>query len=383
MFKRSFLALFIILSFSLFSKEKVKNPTVLISIDGFRYDYPDLFDLKFLKELRSKSVSQTPLAPVYPSKTFPNHYSMITGAYPDEHGIIGNFFYDKETRRTYAINNVKEKRDPSWYKKEPVWVELEEKGIKTASYFWPASDVSFRGICPTYLHKWSCEASKKATYSVILNEGIRWLKLPQKERPQLILLYLSQVDEAGHHFGPKSIETKEACEELDNSMNSFYEKLITLPFNVNLIVVSDHGMVEINPKKVFYLEDFIDFNKVHKSIGSGNLVHLYYTDEQECNKAYQKLSQFKQTLYSIYKKNDLPESYNLKKSSHTGDLVVKAHFPAYIMADRSRPLHIKGNHGFDPKKVKEMNGIYYGIGKDLEKSKIEVRETKDIYKLLL
>ena len=383
MLKRSFLALFLLsISFTLFSKENPKNSTVLISIDGFRYDYPDLFDLKFLKDLRLKSVSQTPLAPVYPSKTFPNHYSMVTGAYPDEHGIIGNFFYDKETERTYAINDPKEKKDPRWYKKEPVWVELEEKGIKTASYFWPASDVLFRGIKPTYLHEWNREASEKATYDIILNEGLRWLKLPEKERPKLVLLYLSKIDEIAHHFGPKSKKTKEACEKLDRSMNSFYERLITLPFDVNLILVSDHGMVKIDPKQVFYLEDFINLKKVHKSIGSGNLVHLYYTNQDECNKAYQKLSRFKQTLYSVYKKEDLPESFKLKKSSHTGDLVIKAHFPAYIMANRSRPLHIKGNHGFDPKKVKEMNGIYYGIGKDLEKKKIKVKETKDIYHLL-
>ena len=356
--------------------------TLVLSIDGFRHDYPDLFDLKFLKKIRSLSSSQNSLAPVYPSKTFPNHFSMATGLYPDEHGIIGNFFYSKEREKFYSIKDKASKKDPLWYEAEPIWVTLEKKNVLTASYYWPISDVFIDGFRPHYVRSWDEDSSKSNIEKSKLDQVFKWLSLPPRERPHLVFAYLAQIDEIGHHKSPESEELKQALKELDSYLESFYEKLKTLSFPLNIIICSDHGMTTIKQDNIFFLDELFLLSEDVKIAGSGSLVHLYFEKEEEKKEAYENLKKKQSEKFTPYLKEELPDQYHLKKSKNSGDLILVVNYPYYLMKERVPTQREGGDHGYDPNTLKDMHGIYYSLGEDIKKSDLNVRETKDIYFVL-
>ena len=356
--------------------------TLVLSIDGFRYDYPDLFDLKFLKKIRSLSSSQRSLAPVFPSKTFPNHFSMVTGLYPDEHGIVGNFFYNKERKKFYSIKDKASKIDPLWYEAEPIWNALEKKNVLTASYYWPMSDVFIDGIRPHYVRAWDEDSSKSNNEKAKLDQVFEWLSLPPRERPHLVFAYISTIDEIGHHNSPESEEIKYNLKEFDSYLESFYEKLKTLSFPLNIIICSDHGMATIKQENIFFLDELIHLAEDIKIAVSGSLAHLYFDKEEEKEEAYKNLKKKQSEKFTPYLKEELPDQYHLKKSKNSGDLILVVNYPYYLMKERVPTPRGGGDHGYDPNTLKDMHGIYYSLGEDIKKRDLNVRETKDIYFVL-
>lgn len=356
--------------------------TLVLSIDGFRHDYPDLFDLKFLKKIRSQSSSQQSLAPVYPSKTFPNHFSMVTGLYPDEHGIVGNFFYSKERKNFYSIKDKDSKNDPSWYEAEPIWIALEKKNVFTASYYWPISDVFIDGFRPHYVRVWDEDKDLTTNQKARLDQVFEWLSLPVRDRPHLVFAYLAQIDEIAHQKGPDSEELMYALKKLDSYLESFYEKLKTLSFPVNIIVCSDHGMTRIKQENILFLNELVLLSEDVKIVSSGSLVQLYFEKEEEKKTVYKSLKEKESNKFTLYLKEELPEKYHLKKSKNSGDLLLVVNYPYYLMKERVQTPREGGDHGYDPKTLKDMHGIYYSLGEDLKKIKVNVRETKDIYFVL-
>lgn len=370
--------LFFLSFFMSFSKYEIsygKTPDViLISLDGFRHDYPQKFGLEFLSELQRASYFSHKLYPIFPSKTYPNHFSLITGAYPDEHGIIGNIFYDKETGREFHIGNDKIKNDPSWYKKAPLWVSLEKRGIKTASYFWPGSEVPISGIKPTYYKKFDNNIPSTQR----LEGALTWMKLPEKERPHFISLYISEVDSYGHQFGPEATETKESCLKIDKLLKKFFADARKINPLVNIIICSDHGMTTIEPKNILYLSDLMDTKKIAYVTGEGPILHLYFKTEEEAQKFYPSIQ--KTEKITAYLKKDIPKRHHLKKSKYTGDIFIEAKYPYYILQNKNKSLSDKGAHGYDPNLVSDMIGIYYEEGPGFnKKSPRRVHLTNDVY----
>jgi len=216
-----------------------KPYVVLVSLDGFRYDYAKRYGAKRLLELAARGASApNGMIPVFPSLTFPNHYTLVTGLYPEHHGIVANSFYDPARKERYSFSDSKTNGDGSWYGGTPLWALAEQQGMRSASFFWPGSEAEIQGKRPSYYMRYDDKFPDETRVEQIL----AWLRLPPEKRPHFITLYYSNVDHAGHVFGPDAPETGEAVRHVDGLLGKLADGIATLGLAVDLIVVSDHGM---------------------------------------------------------------------------------------------------------------------------------------------
>ena len=183
------------------SEQKTEEPyVVMLSVDGFRWDYPDKVPTPNLDYIAENGVKAKSLKPAFPTKTFPNHYSMATGLYPDHHGIVLNSFYDEEMDKYYEIRNREAVENPDFYGGEPIWVTAENQNVTSASYFWVGSEAAVNGVSPTYWKKYD----HSFHFEQRIDSVIAWLQLPEKERPHLILWYIHEPDNIGYRLGRDS-----------------------------------------------------------------------------------------------------------------------------------------------------------------------------------
>ena len=195
--------------------------------------YLAVYDVVHLEGVKATMV------PSFPSKTFPNHYTIATGLVPDHHGIVANTFWDPQRQELYKMSNLKTRNDASYYGGEPIWITAQKQGIKTGNIYWVGSDIAVKGQHPTYYHVY--DQKPRLTQTERVAEALRMLKLPEEERPQLVMIYFEDSDTYGHTYSPHSKETRCCVEELDALMKYLWEGLQSLPFgnDINLIVTSD------------------------------------------------------------------------------------------------------------------------------------------------
>ena len=226
--------LFITLLFSNHSDQYV----LLVSFDGFRADYIDWFDTPNFDQLKIDGVKSEGLKPVFPTKTFPNHYSIATGMYIENHGLIGNNFFDQKLGEFYTLKDRDKVEDERFYGGEPIWATAEKQGVKTASYFWVGSEANAGGAQPSIWKKYN----QKRPFEARVDSVIKWFKMTELNRPRLVLLYFHEPDETGHHYGPKSRKTRRMVEKIDNLLGSIIKKTKTLDIynQLNIIILSDH-----------------------------------------------------------------------------------------------------------------------------------------------
>jgi predicted AlkP superfamily pyrophosphatase or phosphodiesterase len=202
--------LLIVLS-SQFAKAQDKTQVLLISFDGFRHDYVERFEAPNFKAFIAQGTAAKSLVPSFPSKTFPNHYSIITGLYPGHHGLISNSFYDSKRNEKYSIRNRKVVEDPYYYGGTPLWQLTQENGHKAASFFWVGSEAPIKGSFPDFYKIYDGSVSNYARVDSVIS----WMGLPALERPLFTSLYFDLVDTQCHRFGPNSQELREAVLEAD------------------------------------------------------------------------------------------------------------------------------------------------------------------------
>jgi len=232
------------------SRVAIADALVLVSIDGFGHDYLDRFEPPALMAIAGQGFRVRRLLPVYPTNTFPTHLSMATGLRPEDHGIEDNHFCDALLDECYHIGDGK--REPRWLKGMPIWSWVEAQGGIAATYFWPESDAPWGGQLPTYYLPYN----KTTPYEERVEQVLQWLRLPEGERPQLITLYFSLVDTAGHEFGPGSPEVAAAVQEVDRHIGALWLGLQALPTpGANLLVVSDHGMARVDGSRAIVTTD--------------------------------------------------------------------------------------------------------------------------------
>ncbi|TKS75467.1 Ectonucleotide pyrophosphatase/phosphodiesterase family member 1 [Collichthys lucidus] len=234
-----------------------RPPLILVSLDGFRAEY--LKDhgshLPVINKLRNAGTTTPYMRPVYPTKTFPNHYSIVTGLYPESHGIVDNKMYDV-TRNAFFSLKTDEKFEKKWYQGEPVWLTAMRHKLKAGTFFWPGSDVEIGGTYPTLYKLYD----KSITFEERVSTVLEWLSLPQDERPDFYTLYLDEPDSAGHRYGPKSSQVVQALKNVDGILGLLMDGLTKkgLQNCVNLIVISDHGMEEASCEKAAYVSNYVD-----------------------------------------------------------------------------------------------------------------------------
>lgn len=360
----------------MYNTQYSEQPTVvLISIDGFRHDYAQKHQATNLLDIANEGVHASSLIPCFPSKTFPNHYSIITGMYPENHGLLDNYFYD-QTRNEY-FQGFKA-QDGSWYGGTPLWSLANQQGLKTASFLWLGSEANIKNSRPTYYKNW--QQYQKASGTHIVRQVINWLKLPKQKRPQFISAYFSSVDQAGHDFGVDSPELKTSVQEIDQNIGKLRHELNQLDFPVDLIIVSDHGMTNTNNDKPIIFSDIYNFSNIYHTQRDTYMM-AYSTDSLTIEEMYHTLKENQNEQYIVYKKNEIPNNFRFQNNERIGDLLVVAN-PPYIFIKRRDRSNGKGTHGYDPANM-DMHGVFYAIGPNIKNGmKVNSFENIHIYPLI-
>jgi predicted AlkP superfamily pyrophosphatase or phosphodiesterase len=228
---------------------------ILVSLDGFRWDYLQKYPAPNLSRLAAQGVHAERLIPMFPSMTFPNHHTIITGLRPEHHGVIHNNMYDPVTRETFAFNKP-ELQGPQWWGGEPVWVTAIKQGRRAHCLFWPGTGTAMAGLLPTEWKRYN----GKPEPNEIVDIGLGWLEPPAEKRPSFMTLYFHHTDSVGHRYGPDSPEIAATVAKVDEAMGRLVDGLHRLKLDdvANLVIVSDHGMVEISTNRVINLGDFVD-----------------------------------------------------------------------------------------------------------------------------
>jgi predicted AlkP superfamily pyrophosphatase or phosphodiesterase len=353
---------------------------ILISFDGFRWDYPSKELTPNLLSIEASGVKALSLKPTFPSNTFPNHITIVTGLHPQNHSIIANNIFDKFYNEYYSITDTSAVRNPKWYKGEMIWETARKQGLLTASYFWPGSEMNLDFRRPNYFENYDHHRD----YFIRVNGVLDWLKLPYDKRPRFITLYFDLVDTYGHKYGPLSDGTNKAVHFVDSVLGYLMNGLNNMDIkdSVNLIIVSDHGMTEVSHSRIINIEEIIS-NKNIKIFGKGSSMNLY-GNKKEIDNAYSILKSKKEN-YSVYKRDEIPDYFNFKDNALIGDIFILAEVGWTLITNKDLNKsndYLKGNHGFDNNHI-DMHGIFYAIGPSFKKGyKIGSIENIHIYPLL-
>ncbi|WP_258103312.1 ectonucleotide pyrophosphatase/phosphodiesterase [Marinoscillum sp. MHG1-6] len=338
---------------------------ILISFDGFRYDYAEKFGAKNIIEFAQKGVRAERMIPAFPSKTFPNHYTLVTGLYPDHHGIVANAFYDRKRNIWYEVG-APSMYDSSLYGGKPLWLLANKQNIISASYFWPGSEVAIDGIRPEYFKKYDEKVPGEDRFGQV----IEWLKLPEKDRPHFISLYFSLIDNMGHRYGPESVETREAVLTMDSLFGIFIDDLNNLEIATNVVLVSDHGMSPVKYGAV--LPEIADLEGC--LISDSYPPMIYCADTSKVEQVYKSLRS--DDRIEVYRKNEVPDHLHYGYHEMVGDLVCLSTSPV-ILLDEPRRVY-GGNHGFDPTRDINMSAFFAASGPAF-KSGIEIGPFENIH----
>ena len=343
------------------AQQQQKHYVVMVSLDGFRYDYAKKYGARHILAIGEKGASAPDgMIPSYPSLTFPNHYTLVTGLYPEHHGIVANSFYDPARKASYALGDPKSVTDGTWYGGVPLWSLAEKQGMRSACFFWPGSEAEIAGERPSYYLRFD----NKIDDNKRIDQVIAWLHLPEEQRPHFITLYYSDVDRAGHQFGPDTPQVAEAVQHVDKLIGQLHAELDALHLPIDLIVVSDHGMERVQGSWI-NLDKYVSLDNFETT---GPL--LYAHSEADANHAYQKLKAA-DALFTVYRRAQVPASLHYNGNPRTGDPVVVPKGPYMIRAHGPEPGHEDhappaGEHGYDPYEMHSMRAIFFAAGPDIK-----------------
>jgi predicted AlkP superfamily pyrophosphatase or phosphodiesterase len=358
---------------------------LMISIDGFRNDYLEKYQPPTLLAWASEGVRAEGIIPSFPTLTFPNHISLVTGRRPGHHGIVGNTFYDETRKEKYSIGDNKTVNDGSWYRGEPIWATAERNGTLSATCFWVGSEAKISGVHPTYLKPYDGEITNKQRVDWV----VEWLQLPEERRPHLITLYFSEVDDMGHKYGPDAEETKKGVLNIDAELARLKTFIDGSGLPVQVMVMSDHGMRKI--EKTADLSGAENLMKMLSS-GKGALTYFYSEDAEQIEKAYQEVKAIQAAqsgLFKVYKADELPANWDLDDVSRRGDLIVVGEPGVYIGFKKPGDTgnvgsSNKGTHGWDVQQDPLMQGLFIASGSMFKKDlRIPAFDNVHVYPLVL
>ena len=336
--------------------QQKRNLTIVVSLDAFRWDYPTIYNTPWLDSIAANGVAAT-MVPSYPSSTFPNHFTLATGLVPDHHGIVNSQFWAPEKGELFSMGDSATRYNPYYFGGEPIWVTAKKQGVKSASIYWVGSDVSIQGLYPDYYLRWDNEP--RLTYAQRVDEALRIAKLPESERPSLLMVYFDEPDWTTHHYGPIAEESKAVIEELDSLMGILYRGLKELDYGVNLIVTSDHGMTEISDEKFISIEQTVNPDWVERIV-STNPTSIFC--KEGCRDSlFNQLSKVKHI--SVWRKEEVPAHLNYGTSNHLGDIIVA---PDLGWQFATTPRGLNGAHGYDINEP-DMQIIFRACGPDFKR----------------
>ncbi|KAI5819342.1 alkaline-phosphatase-like protein [Pyronema omphalodes] len=325
--------------------------TVLISLDGFRADFLGRNITPTLDSFMRSGVSPDYMTPSFPSVTFPNHWTLVTGLIPEAHGIVSNSFWDPELKKEFYYTDPQRSLDEFWWGGEPIWKTVENQGGIAAVHMWPGSES--RGHGARYTDHFNSSETLDRKTDRILN----WLDMPANKRPSLIAAYVPNVDESGHKFGPNTTETNQVISDVDAAIHDLFMGLEkrNLTDIVNLVIVSDHGMASTSRDKLIYLDDLVSLDKIEHTDG-WPLFGLRPFASHSVEEVYNEiLSHHKDNSHwQVYLRDTtMPARYNFSRNQRIAPIWIIPEAGWTIVTKRQYPpgtkedYHPKGLHGFD------------------------------------
>lgn len=338
-------------------KHTTDDYLIVLSMDGFRWDYADRTETPNIDHIKAAGVKAEYVEPVFPSKTFPNHYSMATGLYPDNHGIIDNNFYCPDLDKSYAIWNEHAVTNGDFYYGEPIWVTAEKQNLTSAIYYWVGSEATIKGVQPTYMKEYDASVP----FENRIDKVFEWLELPSEQRPRLIMFYFNEPDKSGHNYGPESEEIDNLVAYLDSLIGIIldgFEKFDD-SYNINFILTSDHGMTEVSTERYVDLTDYVERDWFERRDG-GNPLRLIEPKEGYSEKVYDNLKNVENI--SVWHREDIPERFNYGSNPRVSEMIVLADTTWSVGWGAPRGTYYTGgSHGWDHEQ-KDMHTIFYAIG---------------------
>ncbi len=378
-----FLPLFrvVIVLFALTSARGAETPPLLlISLDGFRWDYCDLHpdETPHLRALMRAGTTARALIPVYPTNTFPNHYSIVTGLYPSHHGIVNNDFFDSTLGEFFRYNRTASASKTVWWGGEPVWNTARKQGLRSATSFWPGADVEIQGMRPDF---WQLYDGTRP-FDVRFEELIGWLRLPPPERPAFITFYIEESNSAGHKYGPGSPELAATLRLIDDRLGAIIARAKTEGISLNIVVVSDHGMTPISTERIVLLDGLIAPQSVQVDFeGSVTGLRPLTGDVGSLMSALAPLKHAK-----AYRVAELPAHFHVTANPRNPPvwIVPEEGWEIYFRArfETLRKNFNKGDHGYDPS-FTAMRGLFVASGPSFKAGVVvDPVENVHIYNLL-
>ena len=332
---------------------------VLVCLDGFRWDYLDKFKSQtpHLNELAAEGVRMERLIPVFPTLTFPNHYTIVTGLYPEHHGIVNNRMYDPNFKAEFYIFDNPGPTNGLWWGGEPIWVTAIKQGRLADCMFWPGSEAEIDGIRPT---RW-VPFDAKITPDEVVDTGLGWLA-QTNARPSLVTLYFHEVDTESHRHGVESSQVAQAVPEMDEAVGRLMDGLHRLQLDdvADVIIVSDHGMTDLSTNRVIALSDYVDLRNVH--VDTWGAVGGLRPLDGNVDALYDKFAG-KENHFKVYRREDMPARFHYTDNPRIPPIVLVADEGWYI---NKRPLDPTRNfesatHGFD-NELPSMGATFIAYG---------------------
>ena len=363
-------------------EQRDKPYLILVSIDGFRWDYQDLYNTPTLDRIASSGVRADASKPVFPTLTFPNHYSIATGLYPANHGLIGNKFPSKDRARFYSMYDREAVMDGTWYGGNPVWVAAENAGLVTAAYYFVGTEAPINGVPLTYWHAF--DASVAGTARV--DKALEWLAMPDETRPHLITLYFEDVDTTTHRFGPGSAESIASIEKVDAYLGRLLAGIDELPIadDVYVVIVSDHGQIASKlDERPFIIDSAVSLEDLTVvDHGSSAFIYLPEPDNQLAAGLRDAINESWAHGKAMLR-TDTPKAWRATSAAGFADVILQADDGHLVFSTARAVAPVPGNHGWAPE-IEDMFGIFLAMGPDLpEGLQLAAINNVDIYPLLM
>lgn len=360
-------------------------------IDGFRHDYmDDLHNLPGFREIVENGVKVDYLTPDFPSLSYPNYYSLMTGRHCEVHQMTGNYMWDTDTQKEFLIGTNPDSRLPMWWNgSEPLWVTMQKLGKKVYMYYWPGCEVTILGVRPTFCEEYVYNPSEKNLTDSMQNA----LNALKSSKADMAGIYYEKIDVEGHHFGPRSPEIQRAIRSLDQAFQILNQKIRekNMRDTINVVLFSDHGMTQLKwMEKIIELDNYIDMSHIIKMMDRGPVVSLW-PKQDKFEEIYQNLSTADNM--NVYKKHEIPDRFHYKNGQFVSTLTLVAE-PGWFITENKAKLPFWNNgteaaegwqhgwHGYDNEFV-DMRGFFLAQGPDFKSNyRAGPIRTVDVYNVL-
>jgi predicted AlkP superfamily pyrophosphatase or phosphodiesterase len=356
-------------------------PVLLVSIDGLGAGQYDPARMPNLARIAREGVRAEAMVPVYPTLTFPNHYSIVTGLHPDRHGIVHNSMRDPALGG-FWLSNREAVSDGRWWGGTPVWVAAERAGLPTAAFFWPGTEADVGGVRPTRWRPYDGDVPMETRVDTVLG----WISEPAATRPRFMTLYFEHVDEASHDHGPHSDEAHAAQRAVDAALGRLLDGLDArgLADAVNLVLVSDHGLAEVAPGNTVPVEEMADPADV-ELVSAGQVLGFIPRPGREAAPEAALLG--RHARHECWRKGELPARWRYGRHPRVPPIVCQMDV-GWDAVTRERLARqprtgMRGSHGYDPAH-RSMHAVFFARGPAFRAgARLPAIEAVDVYPLLM